>query len=114
MVQSLRISGGRVDNSYLNQLSSYATMYRSALQTTGVTKNADGTLSVSDKALAGASLDQLKKAWGTDTSFAARTSSAAENVQANAVNGLNSLVGNVYSNLLRGYGSRGNYFNFFS
>lgn len=114
MVQSLRNSGGRVDNSYLNQLSSYATMYRSALQTTGVTKNADGTLSVSDKALAGASLDQLKKAWGTDTSFAARTSSAAENVQANAVNGLNSLVGNVYSNLLRGYGSRGNYFNFFS
>lgn len=114
MVRNLRISGGRVDNSYLNQLSSYTVMYRSALQATGVTTNTDGTLSVNDKILSGASMDQLKKAWGAGTSFAARTSSAAVNVQQNAVTGLNNMIGNAYSNLLRGYGSRGNYFNFWS
>lgn len=114
MVRNLRISGGRIDNSYLNQLGSYTTMYRSALQASGVTRNNDGTLSVNDKALSGATMEQLQKAWGSDTSFAARTASAAVNVQQNAVTGLNNMIGNAYSNLLRGYGSRGNYFNFWS
>lgn len=114
MVRNLRSSGSRVDNSYLNQLNANATMYRSALQATGVSKNADGTLSVNDKTLSGANVDQLKKAWGTGSSFAAKTGSAAVNVQANAVTGMNNLISNSYSNLLRNYGSRGNYFNFWS
>ncbi|MCM1388167.1 MAG: hypothetical protein NC231_12635 [Bacillus sp. (in: Bacteria)] len=114
MVKSLRNSGSRVDNSYLNQLNSYATMYRSSLQATGVTKNADGTLSVDDKTLSQASVEQLKKAWGTDSSFAKRAGAAAVNVQENAVSGMNTLIGNAYSNLLQNYGSRGNYFNFWS
>lgn len=113
MVRNLKSSGGRVDNSYLNQLNANAKMYRSALQATGVTQNADGTLSLNDKTLSGASAAQLKKAWGPG-SFAAKTSSAAKNVQSNAVNGMNNLIANSYSNLLRGYGSRGNYFNFWS
>ena len=113
MVRNLKTSGGRVDNSYLNQLNANAKMYRSALQATGVSQNADGTLSVNDKTLAGASAEQLKKAWGPG-SFAAKTSSAAANVQSNAVNGMNNLIANSYSNLLRSYGSKGNYFNFWS
>ena len=113
MVRNLKTSGGRVDNSYLNQLNANAKMYRSALQATGVSQNADGTLSVNDKTLAGARAEQLKKAWGPG-SFAAKTSSAAANVQSNAVNGMNNLIANSYSNLLRSYGSKGNYFNFWS
>ena len=113
MVRNLKTSGGRVDNSYLNQLNANAKMYRSALQATGVTQNADGTLSVNDKTLSGASVAQLKKAWGPG-SFAAKTSTAAKNVQSNAVNGMNNLIANSYSNLLRSYGSKGNYFNFWS
>ena len=113
MVRNLKNSGGRVDNSYLNQLNANAKMYRSALQSTGVSQNADGTLSVNDKTLAGATVEQLKKAWGQG-SFAAKTSSAAANVQSNAVNGMNNLIANSYSNLLRSYGSKGNYFNFWS
>lgn len=114
MVRSLRSSGSRVDNSYLNQLNSNAMMSRSALQATGVTKNSDGTLSVNDKALRAASVDQLEKAWGSSTSFAAKTSAAASNVQANAVSGMNNLVNSSYSNLLKSFGTRGNYFNFWS
>ncbi len=113
MVRNLKTSGGRVDNSYLNQLNANAKMYRSALQTTGITQNADGTLSVNDKTLAGASAAQLKKAWGPG-SFAEKTSSAAKNVQSNAVTGMSNLIANSYSNLLRSYGSKGNYFNFWS
>ena len=44
MVRSLKSSGSRVDNSYLNQLNTNAMMFRSALENTGVTRNADGTL----------------------------------------------------------------------
>lgn len=113
MVRNLKSSGGRVDNSYLNQLNANVKMYRSALSATGVSQNADGTLSVNDKTLSEASVSQLKKAWGQG-SFAAKTSQAAVNVQANAVSGMNSLISNSYSNLLRGYGSSGNYFNFWS
>ena len=89
-------------------------MCRSALQATGVTQNSDGTLSIDSKALGAASVDQLEKAWGSSTSFAAKTSAAASNVQDNAITGMNNLVNNSYSNLLRGFGTRGNYFNFWS
>lgn len=114
MVRSLRSSGSRVDNSYLNQLNSNAMMCRSALQATGVTKNSDGTLSIDSKALSAASVDQLEKAWGSSTSFAAKTGAAASNVQDNAVSGMNNLVNNSYSSLLKNFGARGNYFNFWS
>ncbi len=115
MVRSLKSSGSRVDNSYLNQLNSNAMMCRSALQATGVTRNSDGTLSVNEKTLKGASLEQLEKAWGSgSSSFAVKTGAAAENVQENAVSGMNNLINNSYSSLLKNFGSRGNYFNFWS
>lgn len=112
MVQNLNSGGSRIDNSYLNQLNSYVAMHRSALQATGVTKRADGTLSVDEKALKGASIDQLEKAWGSSTSFAAKAETVSVNVQANAVSSLNSLISNSYSSLLKSFGSRGNFFNF--
>ncbi len=114
MVRSLKSSGSRVDNSYLNQLNTNAMMFRSALENTGVTRNADGTLSVNDKALKGATLEQLEKAWGSSSSFVTKTNAAAENIQANAVDGMNNLINNSYSNLLKNFGTRGNYFNFWS
>ena len=114
MVRSLKSSGSRVDNSYLNQLNTNAMMFRSALENTGVTRNADGTLSVNDKALKGATLEQLEKAWGSSSSFVNKTNAAAENIQANAVDGMNNLINNSYSNLLKNFGTRGNYFNFWS
>lgn len=114
MVRNLRSGNSRVDNSYLNQLNAYTMMYRSNLQATGVTRNSDGTLSVNDKTLSGTSLEQLEKTWGSSSSFAAKASTAAVNVQSNAVSSLNNLIGNSYSNLLRNFGASGNYFNFWS
>lgn len=114
MMRNLKNGGSRVDTSYRNQLDSYTMMHRDSLKTTGVTKQADGTLSIDEKALQSADLEHLKRAWGTRSSFAASAGNVAGNVQANAVSSVNSIVGNSYSNLLRGYGRSGNFFNFWS
>lgn len=114
MVRNLKNGSSRVDSSYLNQLNSYAAMSRDALQATGVTRQSDGTLKVDNKALQGASLEQLQKAWGGSSSFAAKAGTTASYVQSSAVSSLNSLVNNSYSNILRNFGASGNFFNFFS
>ena len=113
-VRSLKSTNSRVDNSYLNQLNSYAMMHRNALQTSGVTKNSDGTLSINDKTLQAASVEQLKQTFGSGSSFGAKAGQVAVNVQYNAVTGMNSMINNSYSSLLRNFGISGGFFNFFS
>lgn len=113
-VRNLKSGNSRVDSSYLSQLNSYAMMHRNALQATGITKNSDGTLSINEKALQGASVEQLKKTWGDSSSFGAKAGQTAAYVQSNAVSSLNSLVSNSYSNLLRNFGMSGSFFNFWS
>ncbi|MCH5250602.1 MAG: hypothetical protein J1E98_11745 [Lachnospiraceae bacterium] len=113
-VRSLKSSNSRVDNSYLNQLNSYATMHRNTLQASGITKNADGTLSVNDKVLQNASVEQLRQTFGSSSSFGARAGETAVNVQYNAVSGMNSIINSTYSNLLKGFGLSGGFFNFWS
>ena len=112
MVRSLKNSNSRVDGSYRNMLNSYATMYQSALKETGITKQTDGTLSIDEKTLQEASMEQLQNAWGGNNSFAAKAGTTAAYVRTSAVSNLNSLITNSYSNLLRGYGNSGNFFNF--
>lgn len=112
MVSSLKTSGSRVDTSYLNQLNAYAVMNRNALQATGVTQRSDGTLSVDESTLNAASLEQLRSAWGSSTGFAAKAGTIAGSVQTTAVSGMNSLLANSYSNLLRNFGSSGSFFSF--
>lgn len=113
-IRSLRSGTGRVDTSYLNQLNSYAKMHRNALESTGITQNSDGTLSVNDKALQGASVEKLKQVWGGSSSFAAKAGQVAVNVQSNAVSSMNSMINNSYSNLLKSFGASGSFFNFWS
>lgn len=113
-IRSLRSGSSRVDSSYLNQLNSYSMMHRNSLQATGVTRNSDGTLSVNEKTLQKASVEQLKQTWGGSSSFAAKAGQTAVNVQTSAVSSMNSLVNNSYSNLLRNFGASGSFFNFWS
>lgn len=113
-VRNLKSAGGRVDTSYYNQMTSYASMYRNALEASGVTRNSDGTLSVNEKALQKASVEQLKQTWGGSSSFAARAGQVATNVQYNAVTSMNSMINNSYSSLLRNFGASGGFFNFWS
>ncbi len=113
-VRNLKSAGGRVDTSYYNQMTSYASMYRNALEASGVTRNSDGTLSVNENALQKASVAQLKQTWGGSSSFAARAGQVATNVQYNAVTSMNSMINNSYSSLLRNFGASGGFFNFWS
>ncbi|MCM1264156.1 MAG: hypothetical protein NC313_15705 [Butyrivibrio sp.] len=114
MVQNLKNGTSRVDTSYLNQLNSYASMHRNALQATGVTKRSDGTLTVDDKVLNNASLEQLEQTWGSGSGFTTKAGTTAAYIQSSAVSSMNSLVNNSYSSLLRNFGSSGSFFNFWS
>lgn len=114
MIQNLKSGTSRVDTSYLNQLNSYASMHRNALQATGVTKRSDGTLTVDDKTLNSASLEQLEQTWGNGSGFATKAGTTAAYIQSSAVSSMNSLVNNSYSSLLKNFGSSGSFFNFWS
>lgn len=112
MVRNLQSGSSRVDSSYLRMVNAYSSMHQAALKNTGVTRQADGTLSVDEKTLQQASLEQLQKAWGSSGSFTVKAGQTAAYVQNNAVSNLNSLISNTYSSLLGNYGSSGNFFNF--
>lgn len=114
VIRNLKSGGSRIDNSYLNQLNSYASMHRNALKETGVTQNSDGTLSVNEKTLQKASVEQLRKTWGSESSFAGKAGTVAVNVQSNAISSMNSMINNSYSSLLRNFGASGGFFNFWS
>ena len=111
MVRSLKGAGDKLDKAYADSLNTYAVMHKNVLKATGVTQQTDGTLKLDENTLRNASLEALEKAWGGSNSFAAKAAKTAEYASANAVSNINSMVNNSYSNLLRGYGSSGNYFN---
>lgn len=112
MVRSLKGSGDRLNSAYADSLNTYATMHKNVLLTTGVAQQADGTLKIDETALRSASLDALERAWGRESSFTPKAAKTASLASANAVSSINSKMSNSYSNLLRNYGSSGNYFNY--
>ena len=113
MLENLKESGTRSDNTYLMQLNSISSLNGLGLASCGVKRNADGTLSVDDEKLASADLETLKKVWNGKSSFADRASTWADSVAAGAERNMDAQASNSYSNLFNNYGSRGNYFNYF-
>lgn len=112
MMKNLKDSGSRADSTYVTQFNNIAGMNRSELAACGVTKNADGTLSVDEKKLASADIDTLAKAWGTDSGFAGRVGHWADSVESSAESSMQAQVSSAYTTFLNSYGSRGNFFNF--
>lgn len=113
MLANLRESGKITDNSYLTQLNSISNMNRLDLESCGVTKNADGTLTVNEEKLAAADIDTLEKVWNGNSSFASRVSLWADSIEANAERNMKAELSSSYSNLFKNYGNSGNYFNYF-
>ena len=112
MVRNLKGSGDRLNSAYADSLNTYAVMHRNVLKGTGVSQQTDGTLKLDEGALREASLEALERAWGGSSSFASKAATTASLASANAVSNINSKMSNSYSNLLRNYGSSGNYFNY--
>lgn len=125
MMQNMKDSGSRADDSYVTQLNNISKMNYSELASCGVTRNIDGTLTVDDTRLAATDLETLEKVWNGNSSFAGRAALWADSVETHAErnmkaeasnsysNPFNTYSSNNYSNLFNNYGNRGNYFNFF-
>lgn len=113
MLADLKESGTRTDNTYLTQLNSITSLNRADLASCGVTRNADGTLTVDNDKLANADIETLEKVWNGKSSVAARASLWADSVESSAERNMTAQASNSYSNLFKNYGNSGNYFNYF-
>ena len=113
MLADLKESGTRTDNTYLTQLNSITSLNRADLTSCGVTRNADGTLTVDDEKLSNTDIDTLEKVWNGKSSVAARVSTWADSVESSAERNMTAQASNSYSNLFKNYGNSGNYFNYF-
>lgn len=113
MIQNLKESGTKADNNYLLQFNRITNVNSSELASCGVKRNSDGTLSVDDKALSATDLETLEKVWNGNNGFTGRVSLWADSVESTAERSMKAEASTAYSNLFNGYGSSGNYFNFF-
>lgn len=113
MLANLKESGTRADTTYLTQLNSISSLNRSDLAACGVTRNADGTLTVDNEKLAAADIETLEKVWNSNSGMAGRAALWADSVESNAERNMTAQVSNAYSSLFDNYGNRGNYFNYF-
>ncbi|MBP3477380.1 MAG: hypothetical protein J6K48_13875 [Lachnospiraceae bacterium] len=114
MMANMKESGSRSDVNYQTQLNNLARLSSSELASTGVTRKTDGTLVIDEKKLAAADIETLEKVWGGSSSFASRAALRADSVEAYAERSMEAQASTAYSNLFNSYGSKGNYFNFFS
>ena len=113
MLADLKESGTRTDSTYLIQLNSITSLNRADLASCGVSRNADGTLTVDDDKLANADIETLEKVWNGKSGVAARASMWADSVESGAERNMTAQASNSYSNLFKNYGNSGNYFNYF-
>ena len=113
MLANLKESGTRADTTYLTQLNSISSLNRSDLAACGVTRNADGTLTVDNEKLAAADIETLEKVWNGNSGMAGRAALWADSVESNAERNMTAQASSAYSSLFDNYGNRGNYFNYF-
>lgn len=114
MMANMEESGGRSDANYQTQLNSLSRSSSSELASTGVTRKSDGTLVIDEKKLAEADIETLEKVWGGNSSFASRVALRADSIESYAESSMEAQTSSAYSNLFNNYGSKGNFFNFFS
>ena len=113
MLQNLKDSGSMAYNNYAAQLNSISGMNSSELASCGITRKSDGSLLVDDKKLGSVDVETLEKVWN-ESGFVSRTAVWADAVESAAERSMEAKASSSYSNLFNNYGSKGNYFNFFS
>lgn len=83
MIDDLKESGTRTDTSFLSQLNSMSRSGDRELSQTGVSRLADGKLTIDEKKLAETDVDTLEKVWGGN-GFPAKAATRAGSVEASA------------------------------
>ena len=94
-------------------MNSISGMNSSELASCGITRKSDGSLLVDDKKLGSVDVETLEKVWN-ESGFVSRTAVWADAVESAAERSMEAKASSSYSNLFNNYGSKGNYFNFFS
>lgn len=107
MYEKMDSLGGNVNESYRKQLDKFVSDNKAALKEVGITLKKDGTLSVNQKTLKAAGLEQLKALFGEEKSFAAKVNDKAGNAEGNADANLNAISASGYTSY--GSGSSSNY-----
>lgn len=104
MLSNMKKAGGSIQNMYAKQFSTQTMIHKEELGKLGITALADGSLSVDQKVLENAGIDDMKKVfWGT-SSFAGKVSMKSIYVESNAVSNLSDSTYASY-NSLGGYGN---------
>ena len=114
MVNNMSSTGGTLNNLYLKQIKGFVSVAQSAFKEIGVKQKSDGTLSVDQKTMKSADMEDLKKVFGSKNSFTAKVSAKSETVESNAGSTLISLnsINSSYNkngsltNLLKSSGNR--------
>ena len=114
MVANMKKSGSRTGDNYQTQFNHLARSSSLELASTGVSRKSDGTLEIDEKKLSEADIETLEQVWGGSTSFASRIALRADSVASYAERSMAAQASSAYSSLFNNYGSKGNYFNFFS
>ena len=84
MVDKMSTIGGTFNNLYLKQMKGYATENQSTFKKIGITQNSDGTLSVNQKSMKAADVNDIKNLCCGKDSFAAKVSAKSKIVESNA------------------------------
>jgi hypothetical protein len=104
MVKNMNTAGGTLNNLYLKQIKSLTVSAKSALKDIGVKQKTDGTLSVNQKTIKSADMEDLQTVFGSEGSFADKVSVKSITVESNASTALTSLNKSVSSGYNK-YGS---------
>lgn len=92
-VRQLKQSDSTLNKFYLQELKSYVSENKKALEAAGVTVNKDGTLSVKEDALNAAGVDVLKEAFAGKTGFSEKVGFVSGRVADNAAAAQAGLLG---------------------
>ena len=83
-MKQLKITGGRMNEFYRQQLKEVSTGSKEALKGIGITQEKDGSLTVNEKTLQNADADALKKALGSESGFVSKLSFISNRINQNA------------------------------
>lgn len=97
LVKMLAKEGGSTNETYFQQFKDYFQSFKDSLAEVGITRTADGSLSVDEKLLNAADLQKLEKLFGEGNSFAGRVKERIENIINNAKMNLSVLNSSLYS-----------------
>lgn len=93
LLESMKDTSGALNEFYKRSLKDLPAEYKEAMEEIGITAKKDGSLEIDQEKLKGASLEQLEKVFGKDSSLTTRLSYISSRIADNAEANLENLSG---------------------